>query len=126
MNVLSKFHVTRDENVDLSCFKESCNYVDNTPAGLLSHYRTCHRKDKSFSSLCLHSRQCFHAKAFRTYDTLYKHMLLYHSISISAPPAAVLSNNTVDEVNIQNDGESQKHSFISSSSKIVELEFGLV
>ena len=76
MNVLSKFHVTRDENVDLSRFKESCNYVDNTPAGLLSHYRTCH--------------------------------------------------NTVDEVNIQNDGESQKHSFISSSSKIVELEFGLV
>ena len=48
-------------------------------------------------------------------------MLLYHSISISAPPAAVLSNNTVDEVNIQNDGESQKHSL-----KIVELEFGLV
>ena len=91
MNVLSKYHLARDQNVDLSCFSESCNFIGKTAADLLSDNRTCHRYEviqqfmPSFQAM-------FSCKIVR-------------SSNISAPYTDVLSNNTTDVVNVQIDGE---------------------
>ena len=63
---------------NLCCFSELCDFRASSLTKLLSHYRTCHKNDKSFFSACLYSTKCFHSKKFRTFSALYTHLRTYH------------------------------------------------
>lgn len=77
-----KYKVVRDELENLRCLIGECNFgivINVSAAELLKHFRVCHRKDIQFSSPCLFSKNCFHSQPFKSYDTLYKHLRLYHA-----------------------------------------------
>lgn len=73
-----KFSIPFEPPESLCCFSDLCDFRASSLTKLLSHYRTCHRNDKYFSSACLYSTNCFHSRKFGTFSALYTHLRTYH------------------------------------------------
>ncbi len=75
---INKFKIVFDPGEDFTCPILYCTFVGSKPQNLHAHFRSVHSNDKSFESMCLFSRNCFHSEKFKTYSALDSHIRKFH------------------------------------------------